>query len=78
MNADGPAPTRSTLCFPGARVLKAILKTGEFGVGARYLTLAYAILGPDWATPACFRIGASSLLIEIRAALDAVPVASEG
>ena len=36
---------------------------------ARYLTLADEVLGPDWATPACFRIGASAVLAEIRAAL---------
>lgn len=30
-----------------------------------YLTLAQTIMGPDWATPATFRFGASQLLAEI-------------
>jgi deoxyribose-phosphate aldolase len=37
---------------------------------AAYLGLAERILGPGWATPARFRIGASRLLDEILAALD--------
>ncbi|MBX3703804.1 MAG: deoxyribose-phosphate aldolase [Steroidobacteraceae bacterium] len=36
---------------------------------ARYLELAGEIMGKDWATPARFRIGASSLLQELRAAV---------
>jgi len=36
---------------------------------ATYLGLADRLLGPDWATPAHFRIGASGLLGEIRKAL---------
>ncbi len=35
-----------------------------------YLTLADEILGAGWATPACFRIGASSLLRELRTAMN--------
>ena len=35
----------------------------------RYLTLADEIMGPDWTTPAHFRIGASVLLPELRAAM---------
>jgi deoxyribose-phosphate aldolase len=38
---------------------------------AIYLGLADDILGPGWSTPAHFRIGASGLLVEIRAALGA-------
>ncbi|MFC7300397.1 deoxyribose-phosphate aldolase [Cognatiluteimonas weifangensis] len=38
---------------------------------ATYFALADAILGPQWATPQRFRIGASSLLDDILAALDA-------
>lgn len=37
---------------------------------APYLALADHILGPDWATPATFRFGASSLLGDVLAALD--------
>jgi deoxyribose-phosphate aldolase len=58
--------------------LKAAGGIRSLAEAARYLALADEVLGPAWATPATFRIGASSLLIEIRAALDAVPVASEG
>lgn len=36
---------------------------------ARYLALADAIMGPGWASPASFRIGASALLDDILAAL---------
>jgi deoxyribose-phosphate aldolase len=36
---------------------------------AAYLTLADDILGPGWATPARFRLGASGLLADIRAVL---------
>lgn len=39
------------------------------GDAATYLQLADATMGPGWATPAHFRIGASALLGEIRAAL---------
>ena len=39
------------------------------GDAAAYLQLADATMGPGWATPAHFRIGASGLLGEIRAAL---------
>ena len=35
----------------------------------RYLALADEILGPGWATPAHFRIGASALITEIRSVL---------
>jgi deoxyribose-phosphate aldolase len=35
----------------------------------RYLALADEVLGPEWATPATFRFGASSLLGELLAAL---------
>ncbi len=35
----------------------------------RYLQLANEILGSSWATPERFRIGASALLVELRAAL---------
>lgn len=38
---------------------------------AGYFALADDIFGPDWATPARFRFGASSLLGEILAVLDA-------
>jgi len=37
---------------------------------ARYLTLADEILGSDWAIPANFRIGANSLLMELRSLLN--------
>ena len=33
-----------------------------------YLALADEIMGPDWTTPGHFRIGASTLLPELRAA----------
>jgi deoxyribose-phosphate aldolase len=36
---------------------------------AGYLALAESILGEDWATPETFRIGASSLLPKLLAAL---------
>lgn len=36
---------------------------------SRYLALADEILGPDWATPAHFRIGASALIQELHAIL---------
>lgn len=36
----------------------------------RYLLLADEILGPGWATPACFRIGASALIGDLRAVID--------
>ena len=39
------------------------------GDAAAYLQLADTTMGPGWATPAHFRIGASGLLGEIRAAL---------
>ena len=38
---------------------------------AVYLALADEIMGPDWAAPATFRIGASRLLGEVLAALEA-------
>ena len=38
---------------------------------AAYFALADAILGPAWATPAHFRLGASGLLADIRAVLGA-------
>jgi deoxyribose-phosphate aldolase len=40
---------------------------------AVYLGLADDILGPDWASPERFRIGASRLLAEIQSVLDAGP-----
>ncbi len=40
-----------------------------FEVAKHYLELADGILGDDWATPATFRIGASSLLAELRVSL---------
>lgn len=43
-----------------------------------YFALADAILGPDWATPARFRIGASGLLADIRAALAGEAPAPRG
>lgn len=39
---------------------------------ARYLRLADEIMGPDWASPATFRIGASSLRQDLVRALEAV------
>ena len=41
-----------------------------------YFQLADRILGPDWATPARFRIGASGLLDDIIATLDGVAPAA--
>jgi deoxyribose-phosphate aldolase len=38
---------------------------------ARYLTLADRIMGPGWATPATFRFGASGLLSQLVAVLEA-------
>lgn len=35
-----------------------------------YLLLADEILGPGWATPACFRIGASALIGDLHAVID--------
>jgi deoxyribose-phosphate aldolase len=35
-----------------------------------YLALADSIMGPDWATPATFRLGASSLLDALEAAIQ--------
>ena len=44
----------------------------------RYLALADETLGADWATPARFRIGASSLLSELRAATGGTATAGIG
>ncbi len=52
---------------PGRKALA--LRTLEDAAG--YFALADDILGPRWATPAQFRFGASSLLGEILAVLDA-------
>ncbi|MBX9931496.1 MAG: deoxyribose-phosphate aldolase [Methylobacterium sp.] len=38
-----------------------------------YLALADTVMGPNWASPARFRFGASSLYAELVAARDAVP-----
>ena len=47
----------------GGRVgLKVSGGITDAAAAARYLALADAIMGPDWATPATFRIGASGLL----------------
>ena len=35
--------------------------------GKAYLDLAAAIMGPDWATPQTFRIGASGILSDLLA-----------
>lgn len=40
---------------------------------ARYLALADDVLGPGWATPRRFRLGASALLAEIVRAIDGAP-----
>lgn len=40
---------------------------------AAYLALADRVMGPDWAQPATFRLGASSLYGELTAALARVP-----
>ena len=40
---------------------------------ARYFALADDALGPDWATPRRFRLGASALLDEILRVLDGAP-----
>jgi deoxyribose-phosphate aldolase len=45
---------------------------------AIYLDLADEILGPGWATPAHFRIGASGLLADIRATFGAAPAGVAG
>lgn len=69
-------------------MLKAIAETGadcgfKAAGGIRtvanadiYFQLADRILGPDWATPARFRIGASGLLDDIIATLDGVAPAA--
>lgn len=47
----------------GGRVgLKVSGGITDVAAAARYLALADAIMGPDWASPATFRIGASGLL----------------
>ena len=64
-------------------MLKAIEASGRRDVGlkpaggirtvedaASYLALADQIMGPDWATPATFRFGASGLLDDILAVLN--------
>ena len=44
-----------------------------------YLALADRIMGPDWATPATFRFGASSLLDALLADIDgSATVTQEG
>ncbi len=43
---------------------------------AKYLELADTIMGPDWATPATFRFGASGLLDDCLAALSGKTAAS--
>jgi deoxyribose-phosphate aldolase len=50
--------------FKAAGGIQSIAEAG------RYLALADEILGPDWATPANFRIGANSLLRELRSVLN--------
>lgn len=62
----------------GAGGFKASGGIRNLAEAGRYLTLADEILGADWATPACFRIGASSLLAEIRVALDSARAANAG
>ncbi|MEI8395361.1 MAG: deoxyribose-phosphate aldolase [Rhodospirillaceae bacterium] len=41
----------------------------DLGATARYLALADAIMGPDWASPANFRFGSSALLENLLVAL---------
>lgn len=50
--------------FKAAGGIQSIAEAG------RYLALADEILGPDWTTPANFRIGANSLLRELRSVLN--------
>lgn len=45
---------------------------------ARYFALADAILGPDWATPARFRLGASALLGDVLGALGGARTPTAG
>jgi deoxyribose-phosphate aldolase len=45
---------------------------------AAYFGLADDLLGPAWATPRRFRLGASGLLAELVRALDGAPVAAAG
>lgn len=44
---------------------------------APYFALADALLGPTWATPARFRLGASALLDAVRAALDSAATTND-
>lgn len=75
--AEGASPA-------AARALLEVLRRAERPVGfkasggirtlaaaASYLALAERIMGPGWAAPETFRIGASRLLDEVLAALDA-------
>jgi deoxyribose-phosphate aldolase len=57
----------------GLKVSGGVRSLAEAGA---YLQLVDEAMGAGWATPAHFRIGASSLLGEIRAALGGVPGAS--
>lgn len=61
----------------GLKVSGGIRTTAD---AAGYLALADKIMGPGWATPTRFRIGASSLLGDLLATLGAgeAPVADEG
>ncbi len=76
--STGRAPKGATL--RSAAALLGVIRESKRGVGikvsggirevaavARYLALADAIMGPDWVTPATFRIGASAVLDDLLA-----------
>ena len=73
-----------------ARIMLAAIRTSGPAAGFKaaggvrttaeartYLELADEIMGPDWASPATFRFGASGLLTDLLAQLDGVPVSSD-
>ena len=59
----------------GFKAAGGVRSTAEAGV---YLALADRILGPDWATPARFRFGASALLEDLVATLDGAAAPTTG
>ncbi len=59
----------------GLKPAGGVRTTADAGI---YLALADEIMGPDWATPATFRIGASGVLADLLAVLDGGSRAATG
>ena len=62
----------------GAGGLKVAGGVRRLDDAATYFALADEILGPEWASPARFRIGASGLLTDVRATLSGGPATLGG